>query len=527
MRSKSVTKNNESRKLNLNLWHKTFNLGYFTMEVFRISKELSTRLVDGRKQVLVRVNLSRTNRPRFKSGVFVNPSFFIDGDIVPNRRGRKNADDAELAKEARIALNLFCQRLTEVINVGLSNKDEIDKVWIETVMDLYMKGKLRKENGSIVFESIQKAILPEPSTMLVVPEEIVAIRESGPMKSVYSFFNQYCSSRKIAHSRAVTYKALARIIFRFEMFERMVEHREGFQFRPDVITEKDLLALRNYMRKEGDLYTKYPEVFERIIILQDNTLPREVQHGGSYGIQNKSDNYIVCMLKKLRSLQNWLKTQVLLTDNDPFAGFEIGVERRLSHPVYLTREERNLVAKHDFSYDSVLETNRDIFIFQCMTGCRYEDLRNLTPANITGRILEYIPMKTVKNVAPPQPRVPLTDLSMDIISKYSGMAKDDRLLPCYSVYHYNLKLKEIFKACGLNRMVFVFDALQGKEVQKPLYSVASSHMARRTFIGISYKMTKDPNIIASMSGHVEGSTAFNRYRDIDDEIRMEVISLIE
>ena len=34
-------------------------------------------------------------------------------------------------------------------------------------------------------------------------------------------------------------------------------------------------------------------------------------------------------------------------------------------------------------------------------------------------------------------------------------------------------------------------------------------------------------MIASMSGHVEGSTAFNRYRDIDDEIRMEVISLIE
>ena len=52
-------------------------------------------------------------------------------------------------------------------------------------------------------------------------------------------------------------------------------------------------------------------------------------------------------------------------------------------------------------------------------------------------------------------------------------------------------------------------------------------MARRTFIGISYKMTKDPNIIASMSGHMDGSRAFDRYRDIDDEIRMEVIDLIK
>ncbi len=497
------------------------------MVVLRISKELSTRLVNGRKQVLVRVNLSRTNRPRFKSGVYVNPSFFVDGDIDPNRRGRKNADETELAKEARLELNLFCQRLMEVINVGLSNMEEIDKVWIETVMDLYVKGKLKKENGSIVFASIQKAILPEPSAMLVVPEEVVALCESEPSKSVYSYFNQYCSSRKIAYSRAVNYKVLARIIFRFEMFEQMVEHREGYLFRPEVITNNDLVAFRNYMREEGDLYVKYPEVFEQIIPAQEKVLPRETQHGGSYGINNKSDNYIVCMLKKLRSLQNWLRMQIHLTENDPFAGFEIGVERRLSHPVYLTKEERNLVAEHDFSYDSVLETNRDIFIFQCMTGCRYEDLKNLTTANVTGRILEYMPMKTIKNIAPPQPRVPLTDLSMDIISKYSGKAKDGRLLPCYSVYHYNMKLKQIFKACGLNRMVFVFDALRGKEVQKPLYSVASSHMARRTFIGISYKMTKDPNIIASMSGHVEGSDAFNRYRDIDDEIRMEVISLIE
>jgi len=41
-------------------------------------------------------------------------------------------------------------------------------------------------------------------------------------------------------------------------------------------------------------------------------------------------------------------------------------------------------------------------------------------------------------------------------------------------------------------------------------------MARRTFCGNLYKRVKDPNIVASMSGHKEGSKAFARYRVIDE-----------
>ena len=61
---------------------------------------------------------------------------------------------------------------------------------------------------------------------------------------------------------------------------------------------------------------------------------------------------------------------------------------------------------------------------------------------------------------------------------------------------------------------------------KPLYEVVSSHTARKTFIGNLYKKVRDPNIIASMSGHVEGSTAFARYRVIDDDIKNDVINLL-
>lgn len=52
-------------------------------------------------------------------------------------------------------------------------------------------------------------------------------------------------------------------------------------------------------------------------------------------------------------------------------------------------------------------------------------------------------------------------------------------------------------------------------------------MARRTFIGNMYKKVKDPNLVGSMSGHKEGSKAFARYRDIDEEMKRELIDLLE
>lgn len=66
-----------------------------------------------------------------------------------------------------------------------------------------------------------------------------------------------------------------------------------------------------------------------------------------------------------------------------------------------------------------------------------------------------------------------------------------------------------------------------EEKQHPLYEPGSSHLARRTFIGNVYKFVKDPNIIGSMSGHVEGSKAFARYREIDDEIKRDALKGIE
>lgn len=101
------------------------------------------------------------------------------------------------------------------------------------------------------------------------------------------------------------------------------------------------------------------------------------------------------------------------------------------------------------------------------------------------------------------------------------------LFPFVSPQKYNDAIKNIFRLCGIDRLVTVLDPVTGEERKRPICEVASSHMARRTFIGNIYKKVKDPNLVGSMTGHKEGSRAFSRYREIDDEIKKELFSLIE
>lgn len=74
-------------------------------------------------------------------------------------------------------------------------------------------------------------------------------------------------------------------------------------------------------------------------------------------------------------------------------------------------------------------------------------------------------------------------------------------------------------------MVTVRNPVTGADEQKPINEIASSHMARRTFIGNLYK-NKDPELICSMTGHTKGSRSFTRYREIDEDIKIELVNLI-
>jgi len=130
--------------------------------------------------------------------------------------------------------------------------------------------------------------------------------------------------------------------------------------------------------------------------------------------------------------------------------------------------------------------------------------------SIIDNAIEYVPRKT-KEGRPVTVRVPLNTTAKEIINRYANH-EEETLLPFIAEQNYNLAIKDMFAAAGLTRMVTIINPTTGDEEKRALNEIASSHLARRTFIGNLYKKVKDPNLVGSLSGHKEGSRAFARYR---------------
>ncbi|MCH5242887.1 MAG: hypothetical protein J1F67_10800 [Muribaculaceae bacterium] len=240
-------------------------------------------------------------------------------------------------------------------------------------------------------------------------------------------------------------------------------------------------------------------------------------------IRAVSKNTISCGLKRLFMFLNWAVNKGYLKDT---SFRNVTADQQIyGTPYYLTIEERDKILYLDLTDSPRLERHRDKFIFQCLIGCRSNDLDLFTWDHISGEFLEYIPHKNLLAGRTQTVRVPLCDKAIEILERQDP--ESEYLFRHFCGDLYRQDIKKIVKLAGIERKVTVIDPLTRKAVQKPLYVCASSHLARRTFIGNLYKKIKDPELIASLTGHVEKSMSFIRYRDIDDDIKREVLNLIE
>lgn len=233
---------------------------------------------------------------------------------------------------------------------------------------------------------------------------------------------------------------------------------------------------------------------------------------------------MVTFTKRFKALFHWCHAQGI-TMNNPFVKYVSSVYEKYGTPIYIKDEEVLQLADFDFSYNKHLDTQRNIFIFQCCIGCRVGDMMKMTPANVINGGVEYIASKTADE-RPETIRVPLSDRAQFIIDKHREEVKDGRLLPFISQQKYNEAIKEIFEAAGITRLVTRLNPTTGIEEQVPINTIATSHMARRTFVGNLYKKVKDQNLVSALSGHSVGSKAFARYREIDEDMKRELVNVM-
>lgn len=284
-----------------------------------------------------------------------------------------------------------------------------------------------------------------------------------------------------------------------------------------------------FLYHEQKLSITYPKVFQQLYA-QTNRQPLKHERG------TLAVNNIIAMIKavlrKTLTKKQCLNNALLYARRAPNVCIE---------PYYMSIEERNLVQQlnirqvflqdktrtiHNYHFSiKQLQLIKDAFIFQCYVGCRYTDLKHFVKDNVYQEMLVYTPHKTIKHGR--QARVPLLRVAKQIWNRYATTTTHSPLfnIPNNNMYNYGIKL--LLRTAGIKRCVEILNPQTNTTILKPLYEVASSHLARRTFIAILYLEVQDPNLIAKMSGHAEGSTAFRRYRKIEDATLRKIIKAIE
>jgi integrase/recombinase XerD len=147
---------------------------------------------------------------------------------------------------------------------------------------------------------------------------------------------------------------------------------------------------------------------------------------------------------------------------NPYSNFKlVSVKTERS---FLNSDDLNKIVNVDLSHNLSLDRVRDLFVFSCYTGLRFQDAQNLTTENISKNknkfVLSFSQDKTNGAVL-----IPLFDIAKSIIDKYKDSDERivlKRLLPKISNQKVNSYLKIVADLAGLSQPI-------------------THHMARHTF----------------------------------------------
>lgn len=447
------------------------------MATIVLSLSAKTDKATSQHEVLIRFFHGRVNQ-RAKTNVFVQPDYWSDEQqtiIVPN--WRLLTDEKKQIKEELQAKTDRLNQITSLVQSSFramgSGKREVSKDWLKTLINEFNFPHDGESNETT-------------------------------HQSFFDILATYINESDFSIGRKRHFWVVWRTLKRFELYK-------GITLTLDTITDDTLRVFEQFFRDEHKICER-PSYSKVLAAVPESRTP-----------QPRGKNAINYFMRQLRAFIYWAIDREY-TNNNPFKKYRI-VECVYGTPIYISIDERNHLYQYNSFSSPHLARQRDIFVFQCLIGCRVSDLWAMTKGNIVNGAIEYIPRKTKDNEAITV-RVPLNSIALEILEKYKD-CKGGSLLPFTSQQQYNRDIKTMFRESGLTRIVTVINPTTREEEKRPICDVASSHLARRCFIGNLYKKVKDPNLIGKLSGHTEGSRAFARYREIDEDIRKELVTLLE
>ena len=317
------------------------------------------------------------------------------------------------------------------------------------------------------------------------------------MADVFSeWINGQYESGVFGMGRKKHYEVLQRELCRFLKMRRMNDI---------TVKEFDASILQKFsiwLRDEWLFVEKYPKLYKS---LDDRRIPSEPRSG----------NTIAAKMKLLRSFfraQEFIgevaKTPFNMMDGSRRKAM---MREKYDTPVSLTKEElkKIILAEVPQSMSEV----RDVFVLHCYIGCRVNDLKLMTWDNVAVAdgvpYIHYMPQKTSLQQED-ELATPLMQTALEILKKYDF--KFPLLRNLWGKDGYNHKIKKLLEHCGVNRKSPVRDIETGMTKYVPIYELASTKLARKTFVNLMASCQVD---LYAAGLHKRGSDAVERYAHID------------
>jgi len=204
------------------------------------------------------------------------------------------------------------------------------------------------------------------------------------------------------------------------------------------------------------------------------------------------------------------------TYNDTFKKFK-KKKKVITKQIALTKDIlQDIMMKEPKS--NKLEKVRDVFIFSCVTGMRYGELKFLSKSTINNN--EFT-LKEEKESLKEARVIPLNDIALYILRKY------EYRLPLLSNQKYNEYIKNVFEDAEYTHVV-ERSVTRGKEVlreQMRFCDRISTHTARRTFITMMIREGKSPKLIGKITGQTDIKT-INQYYQVEDFDKQEAVDTV-
>lgn len=298
----------------------------------------------------------------------------------------------------------------------------------------------------------------------------------------------------------------------FDYIDRYIEENTNTRAKGSLSVYK---ALKNHLQsyeKKKNTKVRFDRMNYEFFSSFQNFLIEHVTE------QSKTLNNVTIakQLSTLKTFLNYAKRSGIKF-GDGYKDFV--VKRQKLEVIALTEEEFYRIVNLDLSHSKRLDQVRDVFVFGCMVGYRYSDLKQLSRHHIKGDTIYLTTEKTKTPII-----TPLNDIALNILRKYANSKKP---LPIISNQKYNKYITEVCQLAELNEEIEIIRFKGAEKIVNvyPKWKLVTAHTSRKSFASMLIAKQVPYQVIMALGGWSDFKS-FQRYIKIEEDTLKSILKSV-